>query len=169
MLIQLHDLRNNLERRLDFCEDVDVSEVHPNVEEKASVHVKAHAKYEEGHYVIDGQLNTAVTLKCSKCLTAYDWPLRVPWHEVFTQYAEEDDDESGDVHLVEGNDVDLTPYIRETLLLSIPFVPVCDDNCRGLCPTCGANRNEERCHCTNERIDPRLADLQKFFSENDSS
>lgn len=166
MRIQLHALRRQPKQHLDFYEQVDVSDVHPNVAEAASVHVKADARFDEGLYVIDGKLSTTLTLKCSKCLTTYEWPLSVDWHEVFSreQPVDEEDDENAHVHFVDENEVDLTPYIQEVLLLEIPFVPVCREDCQGLCPTCGINRNRDRCDCTQEVIDPRLAELEKFFS-----
>lgn len=169
MRIQLHAIRRQLEQHLDFYEHVDVKAVHPNVEEVALVHVKADARYDDGLYVIDGQLSTTLTLKCSKCLTTYEWPLNMDWYEVFSREPddEEDDDESH-VHFVEEDEVDLTPYIQEVLLLEIPFVPVCREDCQGLCPTCGVNRNTDSCDCTQEVIDPRLAELEKFFSSEDN-
>lgn len=171
MRIQLHELRRQPEQNLDFYEEVDLSKVHPNVEDEASVHVKADARYSEGLYVLDGQLSTTLKLKCSKCLTTYDWPLTADWHDVFSQEEPPDaeDEDETDIHFVRGDELELSPYIQEELLLHIPFVPVCREDCRGLCPTCGVNRNEQSCDCKQEHIDPRLAELQKFFSSGDNA
>lgn len=171
MRIQLRELRRQQEQDLNFSVDVDLTKVHPNVEKSVKVFVKARARYSEDLYVIDGRLNAVLTLKCSKCLTAYDWPLESDWHEVFSReqpaQAEEKDDTN--IHVVEEDEVDLLPYIREVLLLEIPFVPVCRDDCRGLCPVCGVNRNTDDCDCKQETIDPRLAELENFFSSKDNT
>lgn len=168
MQIQLRDLRRHSGQNLDFYETMDLHHSHPNIEEEVSVHVTAHAHFnEDALYVLDGQLNATLQLKCSKCLTVYDWPLSAHWHEVFSLDERPDEEDDSDIHFVNDDEVDLNPYIREALLLEIPFVPVCRDDCQGLCPTCGINRNEASCECNNERIDPRLADLQKFFSAED--
>lgn len=165
--IQLRDLRRQPEQDLDFRETMDLHNVHPNIEDEVSVHVTAQARYSEELYVLDGQLSTTLTLTCSKCLTTYDFPLTVDWHESFSREKQADEEEEADVHFVSEDEVDLSPYIQEALLLEIPFVPVCRDDCQGLCPTCGINRNEASCDCKHEHIDPRLAELQKFFSSED--
>jgi uncharacterized protein len=59
--------------------------------------------------------------------------------------------------------LDLTEVVRQNLLLSIPISPVCDSQCRGLCPGCGANLNEEACTCHREEGDPRLSALRELL------
>jgi uncharacterized protein len=62
--------------------------------------------------------------------------------------------------LYEGDDVDLTPLVREQVLLALTDRPLCREDCRGLCPQCGANLNEKACDCRTERLDPRFAALR---------
>lgn len=170
MRIQLHELRHQLEQRLDFHEQVDLSRAHPNVAAEASIHVQGSARYKEGRYEINGKLSTTLKLICSKCLTHYDWPLEAEWHEVFVDEASEHGkmgDEEEEIHIIRDNEIELKPYIEAVLLLHIPFVPVCHEGCQGLCPLCGINRNDKHCECKQETIDPRLAELEKFFSAED--
>ncbi len=49
--------------------------------------------------------------------------------------------------LPEDNRIDLVPLVTAALLLDMPLVPLCDDDCKGLCPTCGVNLNHETCDC----------------------
>jgi uncharacterized protein len=56
--------------------------------------------------------------------------------------------------------------MREQMYLALPMKPLCRDDCRGLCPTCGANLNLAACGCKNEWEDPRLAVLRKLKTEN---
>ena len=60
----------------------------------------------------------------------------------------------------EGDEVNLAPLVRETLLLALPTKPLCREDCRGLCPRCGANRNGAECGCREEWRDPRLEVLR---------
>jgi uncharacterized protein len=62
----------------------------------------------------------------------------------------------------QGDEVDLAPLLREAMILSLPTVPLCSDECRGLCPHCGANRNVGRCGCHDDWVDPRLAVLRSL-------
>ena len=47
----------------------------------------------------------------------------------------------------------------EQILLNLPLKPVCEPGCKGLCPTCGVNRNQIECDCRSEAVDPRFAPL----------
>ena len=66
--------------------------------------------------------------------------------------------------------IDLTPIIRDYAILDIPISQVCKLDCKGLCPICGANLNEEDCGHRQESVDPRLAGLKEMLekSEKDS-
>jgi uncharacterized protein len=59
--------------------------------------------------------------------------------------------------------LDLGPLVREAILLELPLAPLCRPDCRGLCPTCGVDRNEEDCHCV-APVDPRWAILSVLGS-----
>ena len=54
-------------------------------------------------------------------------------------------------------EIDLSPFIREQVLLALPMCPLCEASCRGLCPSCGINLNDEACVCISPSGDPRMA------------
>ncbi|HVV87748.1 MAG TPA: DUF177 domain-containing protein [Kofleriaceae bacterium] len=64
-----------------------------------------------------------------------------------------------DVFGYTGEVVDLEPLVREQFILAVPFAPLCKEDCAGLCPQCGVDRNVETCACE-KPIDPRFAALQ---------
>jgi uncharacterized protein len=68
-----------------------------------------------------------------------------------------------DLYTYEGEEVDLSPLFREQVVLAVPFAPLCSEDCKGLCPQCGADRNLERCDCK-PPVDPRWAALQTLKS-----
>lgn len=109
---------------------------------------------------VHGQLETAFRYQCSRCLDEYDSPLCTSFDEQFSERVKQ-----GDVHLVEGPQVDLTPYIEETVNLAIDFRPLCRDDCQGLCPVCGANLNHHQCNCDRTVHDPRWAALEGLLSK----
>jgi uncharacterized protein len=55
--------------------------------------------------------------------------------------------------------------VEEALQLFMPFAPLCSNDCKGLCQTCGQNLNEHKCSCSNEKIDVRFAALKDLFKE----
>jgi uncharacterized protein len=58
--------------------------------------------------------------------------------------------------------VDLRALVREVLLLDVPSTPLCRPECAGLCLTCGANLNDERCNCAGAPTDPRWSALDEL-------
>jgi uncharacterized protein len=65
-------------------------------------------------------------------------------------------DEDLEFSLYDGAEVDLGPLIREQIILGLPTRPLCTDDCKGLCPRCGANRNRVQCACVEKPQGPRL-------------
>jgi uncharacterized protein len=61
-----------------------------------------------------------------------------------------------------GEHLDLRPLVRDALLLELPIAPLCRDDCRGLCPTCGADLNEGTCACEDPTSDPRWSVLDRL-------
>ncbi|EPY10118.1 MULTISPECIES: YceD family protein [Paenibacillus] len=133
------------------------------------VHVELSVKAEgDGFARAHGKLTAKMELQCSRCLTSFTETYVIPFDEQFklkdsTDLPAEGDEE--DVITVADDLVDLKPYVEEALLMNLPYAPLCDEACKGLCPTCGTNRNEHPCGCSTERIDPRLAGLQDFFKK----
>jgi uncharacterized protein len=68
-------------------------------------------------------------------------------------------EEDLDVFAYDGEKIDLEPLFREQFVLSVPYAPLCAEDCKGLCPQCGIDRNTGTCTCE-KPIDPRLAALK---------
>jgi len=139
----------------------------PDILRHSPIHASLEASQLAGIVQVDGQLDGELVISCSRCLDEVEKHIQVPFLESFSQdeqFADEDDDES-DVIYIPQDEFSLVPYVEAAFLLNIPFVALCKDDCKGLCPVCGTNRNDSACACETERIDPRLADLQKFFEK----
>jgi uncharacterized protein len=63
--------------------------------------------------------------------------------------------------------IDLREVVREQLYLALPMKPLCREDCKGLCPVCGVNRNRETCTCQQEWVDPRRAALKQWKTRNE--
>jgi uncharacterized protein len=98
--------------------------------------------------------------ECSRCLTELDEPFRVAFQELFAYSGQSDDD-----LLVIDNTVDIEEVVRDAVVISFPFQPVCDEDCMGLCAECGINLNEQPDHVHEGQIDPRWAELKKLKEE----
>jgi len=67
-----------------------------------------------------------------------------------------------DIEFYSENKLDIDQIISENIILNLPLHPVCNDNCKGLCPICGNNRNRVICNCKNNEIDPRWEKLREL-------
>jgi len=119
-------------------------------------------------YYVNGRMEADVEFVCSRCLTPFVRHEAVPFAETFAlaEDAVPEADEDDEIQLLEGDVIELDTLLQEDFLLAMSAFPLCSEVCKGLCPTCGANRNETSCNCKNERIDPRLAGLADFFKDN---
>lgn len=130
--------------------------------------------------LLEGSITTSVVAPCSRCLVYYEEPLRVPVSEQFMlearpsgpggRYSEVvivEEDENPDAHLLfEGMLFNLTELLRQNITLALPTQPLHDEDCQGLCPKCGKDRNEGPCDCQPEISHPALAKLSALLEDN---
>lgn len=90
---------------------------------------------------------------CRRCLEPASDTLVLAVREHFTEGGD-----GADTYPLHEGDVDLEPMVRDAVLLELPQAPLCEPHCRGICPGCGANRNEGPCRCAAPR-DERWAAL----------
>ncbi|WP_202076921.1 YceD family protein [Caldalkalibacillus salinus] len=147
---------------------------HQQLEALSPVHFKGEGEMQAGLFVVKGELKGQYTLTCSRCLSANESDFTQPFEERYNIEAHVTDDEKDeleDIHDVEGQYVDLQPQIEEEIIMSIPFIPVCESEeaCKNNALREGQNWSYEDDRLTEEdkkdKIDPRLADLAKFFDE----
>lgn len=126
--------------------------------------------------LVRGELEGEAHLVCSRCLTEYQSPLDVEFEEEFVEGTDlaavlkDDEAETGrQVNLYQGDQINLTETLRDNVLVELPMKPLCSPDCKGLCPTCGANLNHGPCSCTEDvTVDPRFAKLQELLRKSDS-
>jgi uncharacterized protein len=92
---------------------------------------------------------------CRRCTVPVSGELRIPVSERFADAPIGDDD---DLYPIVDGTIDLGPLVRDAIVLELPMAPLCREDCRGLCPQCGADRNESECGCV-APVDPRWANL----------
>lgn len=105
---------------------------------------------------------------CSRCLTSIHDRLTVTTSEQYTESRPADDpgdDQFLDSFPIENGQIDLAPMVRESLLLAIPDAPLCRDDCRGLCPVCGADLNVTTCDCDTTIRDDRWSVLDQLRND----
>jgi uncharacterized protein len=120
---------------------------------------------------VEGTVRAVVHGSCARCLGDYAFTLDVPVAIVLTPAATAAPTSGAlreeDIGLAyyDGDEIDLTPLVHEQTLLALPTRPLCAEECRGLCPRCGANLNADPCDCPASVTGGRLAVLQTLLRE----
>jgi uncharacterized protein len=111
----------------------------------------------EGGIEVEGTVRAPWVGICRRCAESVEGELKIPVHERFADagVAGPSDD---DLYPIDLDTIDLGPLVRDAVVLELPMAPLCKEDCAGLCPQCGANRNEGDCGCVAPR-DPRWANL----------
>ena len=118
--------------------------------ENAGVHVEGRLSAAgQGRFYFSGALQGMVTSPCRRCLTDVVSPVEEEMHVLFAESGM-DEAEEDDVFLIPANvrELDLRPAVREEWLLAVPHFALCREDCQGLCPNCGADRNAGPHDCT---------------------
>lgn len=110
--------------------------------------------------IVRGTATTTAELVCNRCLTTWDAPHTVPVEQVYRIHP---DDEEEELPIETGGWIDLEPLVHDELSLGLPRTPVCKAECRGLCPTCGTDLNEEPCDGHGDVGDSPFAALKELL------
>ena len=118
-----------------------------------------------------------VRMTCSRCLAEYPRELDgefefVARHLKLGEVAPAGDvpDDTGDLVFVPYGEIaiDISPYVLDALVLAMPVKPLCSEDCRGICPQCGADLNEGECGCRPEPGDSRWSALSDMTRDPDN-
>ena len=166
MLLDLSRFRgeaDHLERRYEpgaFAPDEDFTVIAP-------VALVADLRKDGKKFRLVGRVQTTLECACSRCLEPFTIPVDAAFDLLFLPAAEntgDDEQEVADddlgVSFYKEDVIDLGEVMREQFFLALPMKPLCREDCQGLCPTCGINRNRETCTCSTEWVDPRLEALR---------
>jgi uncharacterized protein len=107
--------------------------------------------------VVTGTIAIPWRAPCRRCLADVAGVAEVVVDEVYQDEVGDDD-----AFQIEGDQIDLAPAVREYVLLALPDGPLCRDDCAGICPSCGVDRNETTCECDTEVRDERWAALDQL-------
>ena len=115
---------------------------------------------------VEGSVAATVLALCSRCARRYPLAIERRFTAIYEAAAQngggkatELDEDDLALDYYEGDAIDGRTLLAEQVLLALPMKLICTEDCRGLCPRCGANLNETDCNCEKD-VDPRLASLK---------
>ncbi len=126
--------------------------------------------------LVTGTATADLEGECARCLDPIEDQVTVDLQELYV-YTDADrrpgpvaeDDEEDDVRRLEDDLLDLEPLLRDAVVLALPFQPVCQEDCPGLCVECGARLADDPEHHHGEPVDPRWAALENLAGPTDEA
>ena len=123
----------------------------------------------EGEVRVQGKFTVDMESECDRCLGRARFHLE-PSFDLFYRpisFIERDeevgiDEGEAEIGFYKGGGMELEDILREQILLLLPMQRVCSEDCKGICPVCGANRNESACDCSVVPVDNRWGALRNL-------
>ena len=177
MFIELKDLEIH---PVDFREELPAGAIDlgPDVRQKSPLHSEGRVDLVEEHHGkhevvqdirVKGKLDTSLEVLCARCLDPVVHPVERSFDLLYRPLGIDSGhaelsvtDAEAEIGYYENAGLLLEDTIREHVLLALPLKSLCREDCKGLCPHCGKNMNENECGCVDEVEDPRWSALKEI-------
>ena len=167
MRIELENLEGGKGAFAEVYQPEDLNPVDERVSLIEPARVTGKVRLSGNQVFVSGHVETRAQVECDRCLQ----PIAIPVNAEFTlEYISGSDYESIEtaelteaemsVSVFDGEALDVDEIVREQILLAVPTRMLCREDCKGICPECGADRNTGECDCVTNDIDPRWAALK---------
>lgn len=165
MIIEFRELISKRERKREINVTYDLKPLNFDGEKITSaepVNVIGCVTATEEILTVNASVKAKINLCCARCLGTFIYPIDIDIEERFTMNKELIEDEQ--IIFVEGDSINITEIVENSIISTLPIKRLCKNNCNGLCYQCGKNLNEDSCECTTNDVDLRLAKLQELFA-----
>ena len=115
-------------------------------------------------YRVSRKIEAVKAFACDRCLKECQEEQNLSFEE---EYRKADEAEDQETLVVDGDAIEITDLVRDTILAAQSLSNLCRPDCKGLCPVCGHDLNEGECGCDSFVPDPRLAALQQLIDKED--
>ena len=165
MLIDVRPLLHTPGKRLDFQFTMDLRDLEFSGRHPVGEDVVVEGSIRNTADILDLELTASATLNavCDRCGKEFRQEKTVPFSCVLAEEVQNEDND--EIVLLENGKVDAEELARTAFILDMDTKTLCSEDCKGLCPRCGADLNLGRCSCKKE-VDPRLAALAKLLENN---
>ncbi|MCW2278411.1 YceD family protein [Heliophilum fasciatum] len=150
-------------------------DLEPDFRYRQPIAVTGQVLRQERGYRFQGEMTVSLEATCHRCLCPVESTLAVPVDATFLLSSEAPDEETEEDEdflwypLETERTLDLTPALRDALMLALPMKVLCRDDCPGLCPRCGTSLAHGSCDCAQDADDPRMAPLRALLMDKERS
>ena len=175
MIIDVSSILKEFGGKISFDDKTEISDLNfggSDYRFSEPLSVKGGVSNTGGALSLKADVSGVMTTQCARCMKDIDVPIEFTISETLMRSDEVDGDlgtvsEDDDVIVFEGNTVNLDEIIENNLIMNLSPRYLCRDDCKGLCPKCGKDLNEEICDCKDDEIDPRWAALADMIKNED--
>ena len=170
MKIDLRKLTGSNTVSIPFSETLDLREetLYGAKPFQSPVQISGEVSNESGVLRLKGTIKTIYSTACARCLKPLDILLTAETDMILSDDPETEEED--DLFVLTGDSVDPADVLVPALILQVQMTYLCKEDCKGLCPHCGADRNEVDCDCDKKQIDPRFDALRALLdSDEDKS
>jgi len=169
MRIELENLEGS---KGDFAHVYQLEDLNP-VDERvnliAPAAVNGKVRLSGNEVFVNGHIDTRAQVECDRCLKPVELPVNVDFTLEYISGSEYEasqtaalTEEEMSVSVFDGGAIDVDEIVKEQILLAVPTRMLCREDCKGICPDCGIDRNTGECDCITNEIDPRWAALKNL-------
>lgn len=169
MRIELENLEGG---KSDFAHVYQPDDLNP-VDERVSLTqpatVSGKVRLAGNEVFVNGHVETRAQVECDRCLQPVETPVNAEFALEYISGSEYESSGAAElteaemsVSVFDGKAIDVDEIVKEQILLAVPTRMLCREECRGICPECGTDRNTGDCSCATNDIDPRWAALKNL-------
>ena len=147
----------------DFTLDLTQEEFYGEQPITQPVHVTGRVKNIADVLVPEGQAKSVLDYTCDRCMGGFSREKTVKLSYMLAEEMEGEED--GEIVLLDDGEIDIGDLAYTAFILDMDTKHLCSEDCKGLCPGCGANLNQEPCRCK-KQVDPRWAALEQLLNKN---
>jgi uncharacterized protein len=169
MRIELENLEGG---KGDFAHVYNPDELNPvdeGVKLTAPATVNGRIRLAGNEVFVNGHVDTRTQVECDRCLKMIELPVNADFELEYITGTEYESSEVAElteaemsVSVFDGHALDVDEIVKEQILLAVPTRMLCREDCKGICPECGTDRNTGECNCETKEIDPRWAALKNL-------
>lgn len=168
MIIDVSSILKEFGGKIAVCGDVSVpdSEVYGSrYSFLKPMHIDGNISNNGKTLLLDAVCEGVISTQCARCARDIQKDIRFRIKEALIQ-GEKKTDEFEDIIVFEKNDVDIDEIVYNNFIINVSARYLCKEDCKGLCPKCGADLNEGDCGCSEKEVDPRWAALAEMINKN---
>jgi uncharacterized protein len=167
MRIELENLEGGKSGFAHVYDPDDLNPVDERVNLSAPATVNGKIRLAGNEVFVNGHVDARAEVECDRCLTPIELPVNADFELEYITGSEYESSAVAElteaemsVSVFDGEALDVDEIVKEQILLAVPTRMLCREDCKGICPQCGTNRNTGECNCETKEIDPRWAALK---------